>query len=111
MFSEIMKAADFFVFPSRYEACTLVLLEAIASGLPVITAITAGGAEAITPDCGIVLSDSEDTHVLAEALAKLTSDHNLRTQMGAAARKVAERHSWSTIARQYLEIFEEVSQG
>jgi glycosyltransferase involved in cell wall biosynthesis len=109
--SEIMKAADFFVFPSRYEACTLVLLEAIASGLPVITAITAGGAEAITPDCGIVLSDSEDTQALAEALTKLTSDRNLRIQMGYAARKVAEQHSWTTIARQYLEIFEEISKA
>jgi glycosyltransferase involved in cell wall biosynthesis len=109
--SEIMKAADFFVFPSRYEACTLVLLEAIASGLPVITARTAGGAEAITPDCGIVLSDSEDIQVLAKALTKLTSDQNLRIQMGYAARKVAEQHSWTTIAQQYLEIFEEISKG
>jgi glycosyltransferase involved in cell wall biosynthesis len=109
--SEIMKAADFFVFPSRYEACTLVLLEAIASGLPVITASTAGGAEAITPDCGIVLSDSEDTQALAEALTKLTSDRSLRIQMGYAARKVAEHHSWTTIAQQYLEIFEEINKG
>jgi glycosyltransferase involved in cell wall biosynthesis len=107
--SEIMKAADFFVFPSRYEACTLVLLEAIASGLPVITATTAGGAEAITPDCGIVLSDSEDTQALAEALTKLTSDRSLRIQMGYAARKVAEQHSWTTIAQRYLKIFEEIS--
>jgi glycosyltransferase involved in cell wall biosynthesis len=107
--SEIMKATDFFVFPSRYEACTLVLLEAIASGLPVITASTAGGAEAITPDCGIVLSDSEDTQALAEALTKLTSNQNLRIQMGYAARKVAEQHSWTTIAQRYLKIFEEIS--
>jgi glycosyltransferase involved in cell wall biosynthesis len=106
--SEIMKATDFFVFPSRYEACTLVLLEAIASGLPVITASTAGGSEAITPDCGIVLSDSEDTQALAEALTKLTSDQNLRIRMGNAARTIAEQHSWISIAQKYLEIFEEI---
>jgi glycosyltransferase involved in cell wall biosynthesis len=106
--SEIMKAADFFVFPSRYEACTLVLLEAIASGLPVITASTAGGAEVITSDCGIVLSDSEDTQALVEALTKLTSDQNLRIRMGNAARMIAEQHSWISIAQKYLEIFEEI---
>jgi glycosyltransferase involved in cell wall biosynthesis len=107
--SEIMKAADFFVFPSRYEACTLVLLEAIASGLPVITANTTGGAEAITLDCGLVLSDSEDTQALADALIKLTSDRALRMQMGKAARAIAERYSWENIAKSYLEIFEELA--
>jgi glycosyltransferase involved in cell wall biosynthesis len=107
--SEIMKASDFFVFPSRYEACTLVLLEAIASGLPVITANTAGGAEIITSDCGIVLPDSEDIQALAEALTKIASDRNLRIQMGESARAIAERYSWTSIAQKYVEIFEELS--
>jgi glycosyltransferase involved in cell wall biosynthesis len=107
--SEIMKAADFFVFPSRYEACTLVLLEAIASGLPVITASTAGGAEIITPDCGIVLPDSENTQALGEALTKLTINHDLRKQMGQAARAIAERHSWKSMAQRYIELFEELA--
>ncbi|MEE3716392.1 glycosyltransferase family 4 protein [Tumidithrix elongata RA019] len=107
--SELMKGADFFVFPSRYEACTLVLLEAIASGLPVITANSAGGAEIITPDCGIVLPDSEDIQALAEALTKLASDRNQRDRMGHAARAIAERHSWTSIAQKYVEIFEELT--
>jgi glycosyltransferase involved in cell wall biosynthesis len=106
--SEIMKAADFFVFPSRYEACTLVLLEAIASGLPVITASTAGGAEIITQECGVVLSDSEDIQALAEALKMLADDINLRTRMGKAARLIAEQYSWQSIAKRYVELFEEV---
>ena len=66
----LMQAADVFVFPSRYEACTLVLLEALAAGLPVITAVTAGGSEIVTPDCGVVLSDSEDMAGLVAASAK-----------------------------------------
>jgi glycosyltransferase involved in cell wall biosynthesis len=107
--SEIMKAVDLFVFPSRYEACTLVLLEAIATGLPVITAATAGGAEIVTPECGVVLSDSEDRQTLAEALARLAGDHDLRSQMGQAARTVAERHSWLSKAQSYVDLFEELS--
>jgi glycosyltransferase involved in cell wall biosynthesis len=106
--AEIMRAVDFFVFPSRYEACTLVLIEAIASGLPAITAITAGGAEMITPDCGIVLTDTEDAQALADAMTKLASDFSLRTRMGQAARAIAEQHSWSAIAQNYVELFESI---
>src|SRR6195952_4488939 len=48
----LMHSVDAFVFPSRYEAMSLSLLEALAAGLPVITAKTAGGAEIIGTDCG-----------------------------------------------------------
>jgi glycosyltransferase involved in cell wall biosynthesis len=108
--SEIMKTVDFFVFPSRYEACTLVLLEAMAAGLPVVTAVTAGGAEIVTPDSGVVLSDSEDTEALAQALSKLISDRQLRTQMGLNGRAIAEQHSWVNMAQQYLSLFDELQE-
>ncbi len=106
--AEIMRAADLFVFPSRYEACTLVLLEALASGLPVITATTTGGAELVTPECGIVLPDSDDADALAQALLSLVSNHLLMQQMGKAARLVAQQHSWTTMAQTYIDLFEEL---
>ena len=103
-----MKAADFFVFPSRYEACTLVLLEAMASGLPVITAVTAGGAELVTSESGIVLSDPNDVQGLAQGMARLAIDDERRQLMGQAARAVAEQHSWKSMAGKYLTLFEEM---
>jgi glycosyltransferase involved in cell wall biosynthesis len=107
--ADIMKAADFFVFPSRYEACTLALLEALASGLPVITAVTAGGAEVVTPDCGVVLPDSEDREALVEAMNSLTNDPDRRGRMSQGARLVAEQHSWVSKAQSYLNLFERVA--
>lgn len=104
--ASLMKAADFFVFPSRYEACTLVLIEAMASGLPVVTAVTAGGSELVTPECGIVLSDPNDVHSLSSALGALTKDDKKRQAMGENARRTAEKHSWGTMADQYLQLFE-----
>ncbi len=106
---EIMQAVDLFVFPSRYEACSLVLLEAMASGLPVITATTAGGAEIVTPECGVVLPDPDDAEALARTLATLTSDREHLQQMGQAARAKAEQHSWASMAQSYLDLFEEFS--
>jgi glycosyltransferase involved in cell wall biosynthesis len=107
---EIMKAADFFVFPSRYEPFGMVVLEAMATGMPVIIAATTGAAEIVTPECGIVLTDAEDVQALAEALARLSSDRLLRNQMGQAARAVAEQHSWTSKARNYINLFKEVIQ-
>ena len=108
---QIMQAVDLFVFPSRYEACSLVLLEALSSGLPVITATATGGGELVTPECGIVLSDSDDIDALAVALMSLVSDIPLMQQMGKAARSVAEQHSWTTMAQTYVDLFEELSKN
>ncbi|MEH2317930.1 glycosyltransferase family 4 protein [Nostoc sp.] len=108
---EIMRAVDLFIFPSRYEACSLVLLEALSSGLPVITATATGGAELVTPECGIVLPDSDDIDALAVALMSLVSDRALIQQMGQAARCVAEQHSWITMAQTYVDLFEELSKN
>jgi glycosyltransferase involved in cell wall biosynthesis len=105
--AEMMRAVDFFVFPSRYEACSLVLLEALASGLPVITAAATGGAELVTPEAGIILPDTDDINALASALLSLQDD-SLCQQMGKAARTVAEQHSWTMMAQTYLDLFAEL---
>lgn len=107
--SEIMRAVDFFVFPSRYEPFGLVVIEAMASGLPIVTASTTGSAELVTPESGIVLSDSEDTHGLAQALKTLANDPELRSHMGKAARSIAEEHGWASMAQSYVNLFEELA--
>ncbi len=105
---DLMKAADFLVFPSRYEPFGLVVLEAMATGLPVVTAATTGAAELVTPECGVVLPDSDDTQALAEAMSRLVKcDRQQRSQMGEAARAIAEQHSWANMARNYVDLFED----
>jgi glycosyltransferase involved in cell wall biosynthesis len=106
---ELMKAVDFFVFPSRYEPFGLVVIEAMATGIPVVTASTTGAAHLVTKEAGIVLQDSDDTEALAQALLSLASDRNLRSQMGQAARAIAEQYSWANMAQQYVDLFEELN--
>jgi glycosyltransferase involved in cell wall biosynthesis len=108
---ELMRSVDLFVFPSRYEPFGLVIIEAMAAGLPVVTAATTGASELITPECGVVLSDTEDKAALAEALSKLANYPDLRQRMGQAARSVAEQHSWETMAQHFVDRFEELSRS
>ncbi|MGL5061830.1 MAG: glycosyltransferase family 4 protein [Microcoleus sp.] len=106
---DLMKAADFLVFPSRYEPFGLVILEAMATGIPVVTAAATGAAELVTPDCGFVLPDSDDRQALAEVLHQLVKcDRQQRQQMGVAARTIAEHHSWAKMASNYVNLFEEL---
>jgi glycosyltransferase involved in cell wall biosynthesis len=106
---ELMRAVDLFVFPSRYEPYGLVVIEAMASGLPVISASTTGAAEIVTPECGVVLSDTEDTNALAQAMSSIASEPELRNRMGQAARSIAQQHSWATMAQSYVDLFEELA--
>ena len=107
---QLMKAVDFLVFPSRYEPFGLVVIEAMATGIPVITASSTGAADLVKPEAGIVISDSDDVEAASEALQLLTSNPELRNKMGQAARAIAEQHSWKSMAKHYVDLFEEIKQ-
>ncbi|PLZ04260.1 glycosyl transferase [Burkholderia sp. WAC0059] len=104
----LMRSVDAYVFPSRYEAMSLSLLEALASGLPVVTARTAGGAEIITSECGIVLDDPDDAAALAAAIAQLARARERCRAMGEAASRVAAGFGWARMAAQYLALYRQL---
>jgi glycosyltransferase involved in cell wall biosynthesis len=103
--SHLMRCVDLFVFPSRYEAMSLVIVEAMASGLPVLTASSAGGAE-IVGDCGRVLESPNDSATLASWMRELTANSDLRLAMGRCARKIAEDYSWGAMGEKYLAFYD-----
>lgn len=83
-------AADLVLAPSRWEGMSLVVLEALAVGRPVVATDAAGMAEAVVGAGEIVPQDRLD--LLAEAVVKRLRDRTLRAEEGAAARRKAEAH-------------------
>jgi len=106
--AKIMRAVDAFVYPARYEPLGLVVLEALASGLPVITASTTGASALVDESCGIVLRNPEDAAGLGTALERLASDPALRRRMGEAARERALTHTWQRMAEEYTKLYEHI---
>jgi glycosyltransferase involved in cell wall biosynthesis len=78
----------------------------MASGLPIVTAETAGGAELVEPSFGHVLSDPNSERALAEAVRSLLDDPVRLERMGREARSTAQQHTWSQMASDYLALFE-----
>lgn len=102
---KIYRSAEIFAFPSRDEGMPNAVLEAMASGLPVIASSVSGIAELVTPDVTGLIIPIEDQAALAQALEKLISDGHQREEMGKAGRdKVETAFSWHTAASAYLSL-------
>ena len=109
---DVVKAyqeSSIFVLSSRFEGFGMVLIEAMACGLPVVSFdCPAGPDEIITDGVDGLLVPSGDVHALAEKLMVLMSDENLRRRLGQQARQTAQRYEMTTIANQWIALFEKV---
>lgn len=89
--SRLLCAFDVFVHPSRLDPCPLAVLEAAASGLPVVAYAEGGIPELVTDAVTGLLPPSDDVDALSASLSRLAADDDLRRRMGAAARERIER--------------------
>jgi glycosyltransferase involved in cell wall biosynthesis len=102
-------AADVFVFPTPYDAFGMVISEAMACGLPVIAAATAGAAEIIEPGrTGLIVEDPADVAALTAHLQSLAADPAARTRIGDAAAEAMRAHSWDSVASETMTLYERI---
>ena len=99
----VYAAADALLLPTRYDAFANVCLEALASGLPVVTSAANGAADTVA-DAGFVVEDAEDAPGFAKALGRLLEPAP-RSAAAARARPIAERHGWDDCAKALLALY------
>lgn len=102
----LMASCDIFAFPSRYEACSLVMLEAMAAGLPVVTCRTTGGAELVPEDGGFLMDDPEDLPGLVAIFRQVCDTPGELASMSRKARERGALLRWDEMGRRYLELLE-----
>lgn len=106
---KVYQESSIFVLSSRFEGFGMVLIEAMACGLPVVSFdCPAGPDEIITDGVDGLLVPSGDVYALAEKLMVLMSDENQRRRLGQQARQTAQRYEMTTIANQWIALFEKI---
>lgn len=103
---QVYMDSSIFVLSSRFEGFGLVLVEAMASGLSVVSFdCPAGPDEIITDGYDGLLAPSGDVKVLAQKLMMLMADEKLRTRLSQNARQSAQRYEMYSIAGKWVDLF------
>lgn len=107
--SEYYHAADFFVLPSYYDPCSLVVFEALACGLPVITTTCNGAGEVLTEGReGFVVPGPDDAPAMIAALDAMTDDRR-RLAMSSRAVELGRAQSFDRHVGRLLELCSDVA--
>jgi glycosyltransferase involved in cell wall biosynthesis len=110
----LMRAADVFFLPSRWEGIALAIYEAMACGLPVVGADVGGQRELVTPECGVLLERcDEETQAqqYARILGELLRDPERRQTMGQAGRiRVSQHFTIEQMGEQIVTLLKQAKQ-
>ena len=103
---DILRAVDLFTLTSVSEAASLTLLEAMASGLPVVVTAVGGNPEIVRHEKEGLLVPRGDPQAAAAAFLRLLDDREAAAAMGIAGRaRVEERYQLSGTIGRYLELY------
>ena len=108
---ELLCTLDVFVSASRSESFGIAMVEAMASGVPVVATITAGAREIIDDDKTGVLVPIGDAEAMAEAICKLLDDPGRRARLADHARRmISERFSLDRMVSRTEQVYRDVLQ-
>src|SRR5258708_13056458 len=91
---ELFASHDIFLFPSLMEGLPSVLLEAMASGMPVISAETCGMQDVVEDGFNGLLVPPADAAAIEGAVLRLAASPELRQNLGQAAQLTMARYTW-----------------
>jgi len=104
----LLQQCDVFVFPSYFEGFGLVLLEAMACGLPVITTTATAGPDIDPERAASWITEPGDLVGLLNAMGQCLADSGAVQRMGVAAREIAERNSWANYGQRWAAILQAI---
>ncbi|HET6841835.1 MAG TPA: glycosyltransferase family 4 protein [Candidatus Angelobacter sp.] len=105
--AEAMAAADIYLLPSLFEGTPLTLMEAMYSGLPIVSTAVCGMKDVIEDGRNGLLVPLRAPQAIITAVERLLNDSALRARLGQAARAEAlEKYNWPRVAGAVQEVYE-----
>ena len=104
--SKYYSSSDIFVLPSKNEGMSNTVLEAMTSGLPIITTDTGGTTELID-DNGIIVPIG-NSGAISRAIIEYVRNPELIKEHGSKSRSIAENMDWSKVAGEYYKLYEKI---
>jgi len=108
MIVDLYNAGDVFLFPSIKEGWGLVVLEAMASGLPVIASDIEPLTEFLEDGNNSLLKSPMDYKSFAAGIINILEDNNLNKKLVSGGKKTAEKYSWEATAESHLVIYNDI---
>jgi glycosyltransferase involved in cell wall biosynthesis len=103
--SQAYASADIFVFPSALETFGLVVVEAMAAGLPVVASRVGGVRDVVVEGETGCTFDVDDVDALVAGVRQIASSRERMTQMGRAARTFAETQTWPAMMDEVVDLY------
>jgi glycosyltransferase involved in cell wall biosynthesis len=108
--AKLFRISDAFALMSTSETQSMVMLQAMASGVPVVAASTRALPEFVSPENGMLV-DPDDPAQLAGALAELLTSPERRQQLGTIGRLSADRYGVGTVTDEWESLYRSVLDG
>ena len=111
MLADLYLESDVYVSASNAEGAeglSLALLDSMAAGLPVVATDIVGNRDAVQHGSNGCLVDPNDQNSLSNAIINVINNDELRLRMGRQSKRDAKEHTWTNIAKKYVEIYEEL---
>lgn len=103
---DIYRQGDMFCLPSSSEGMANVVLEAMATGLPVVTTAVPGTGELVQDGVNGFVIEKPDANLLRDPLNILLTDKKMRMRLGQESRRRSEEFAWSKMAAMYIEMYQ-----
>jgi len=103
---EVYRNNDIFVMSSMHEGMSNAMLEAMASGLPIITT-RCEGVEELVADNGVIVPRAEVGEI-SQAISKVCDNEQNYSSMSSASRKLATLYTWESVASNYIEYYQNI---
>ncbi|MHB1001843.1 MAG: glycosyltransferase family 4 protein [Armatimonadota bacterium] len=106
--ARVYSASDIFALPTRYDPFANSTMEALASGLPVVTTSSNGVSEILDDGVSAFITPAADSNALAERLELLACDESMRMRIGAGGCKAVEPYTWEKTTAETIAVYHSI---